>query len=119
MDLSRLSTSEIPSLIEQSSRDSVTAQVLRGARSEQKSLGESLYNLGAGIQNFLFAKECIPNFFYIIRKCFLKQLSSECQFIGKCFALTLQLRFQQLTRGLPDAGGAEEAVDYFPVLASL
>ena len=34
VDLRRLSTTEIPSLIEQSNRDSVTAEILRGARSD-------------------------------------------------------------------------------------
>ena len=32
VDLSRLSTAEIPSLIEQSNRDSVSAQIMRSAR---------------------------------------------------------------------------------------
>ena len=82
-----------------------------GSQVRTDILGGKVYTIWEpGFQTFLFAKECIPNFFYIILKCYLKQLSSEWQFIGKCFALTLQLRFQQLTRDrLPDAGGAEEA----------
>ena len=38
VDLSRLSTAEIPSLIEQSNRDSVSAQIMRSARSDIRKL---------------------------------------------------------------------------------